>query len=205
MKKNNDIKFEPEEININNFLEQIKSFGKIYNIENTFKFNKCPINISNNKKYIVKGEKENIITKIGEFNWIGITCEPKLKESKEYKWKIKILKSEYKNIMFGAAPYDFDINTSFYDKYGWYMFCFKDYSHPKLFSGPPNNYNGLVTNLNKLNNEVEIVLDINKRSLKFIIDNDDKGESYKNIPIDKPIVPIVFLYNKDDSVEIIEC
>ena len=205
MNKNIEINFEPEEININNFLEQIKTFGKIYNTENTFKFNKCPININKNKKYVVKGENENIITKIEYTEWVGITCEPKLKDSKEYKWKIKILNSAYKNIMFGAAPFDFDINTSFYNKYGWYMFCFKDYSNPKLYSGPPNNYNGIKTNLNKLKDEVIIILDVNKRTLKFIIDNEDKGESYKNIPIEKPIVPVVFLYNKDDSVEILEC
>ena len=43
-------------------------------------------------------------------------------EKKEYKWKIKILKTENKNIMVGVAPYDFDINTSLY-KYGWYIYC----------------------------------------------------------------------------------
>jgi len=44
---------------------------------------------------------------------------------------------------------------------------------------------------------------MNKRALKFIIDNEDKGESYSDIPIDKPIFPAVLLYNKDDSVEIV--
>ena len=207
VKNNIKINFEPEEDNINKILEKIKSFGKICNIKSIshFKFNKCPINISKNKAYAVKGEKDNIITKTGYDEWVGISCEPKLKESKEYKWKIKILKSLYNNIMFGAAPFDFDINTSFYNEYGWYMFCFQDYQHPDLYSGPPNNYDGYKTNLNKLKDEVIIVLDINKRTLKFIIDNEDKGESYKNIPIEKPIVPVVFLYNKDDSVEILEC
>ena len=46
---------------------------------------------------------------------------------------------------------------------------------------------------------------MNKRTLKFIIDNEDKGESYSNIPIDKPIFPAIILYNKDDSIEIIKC
>ena len=46
---------------------------------------------------------------------------------------------------------------------------------------------------------------MNKRTLKFIIDNEDKGESYSDIPIDKPIFPAVLLYNKDDSVEIVKC
>ena len=206
--KNIEINFEPKENNINYFLENIQSFGKISISGDAciFKFNNCPLNISEDKKYKVEGDKENIVTKIGEKNqWVGITCEPKLRESKEYKWKIKILKSVYKNIMFGAAPFDFDINTSFYEKYGWYLFCFKDYKNPDLYSGPPNNYSGHKTNLNKVKDEIIIVLDISKRTLKFIIDNEDRGASYENIPIEKPIVPVIFLYNKDDSVEILEC
>ena len=43
------------------------------------------------------------------------------------------------------------------------------------------------------------------RSLKYIIDNEDKGESYKNIPLEKPIFPTVLLYNSNDSVQISEC
>ena len=44
-----------------------------------------------------------------------------------------------------------------------------------------------------------------KRTLKYIINNEDKGDSYNNIPIDKPLYPAVFLYNKNDSVQITEC
>ena len=44
-----------------------------------------------------------------------------------------------------------------------------------------------------------------KRTLKFIINNEDKGDSYSKIPIDKPIFPAVLLYDQNDSVEIIEC
>ena len=40
-----------------------------------------------------------------------------------------------------------------------------------------------------------------KRTLKFIIDNEDKGDAYTNIPLEEPIYPSVFLYYKDDSVE----
>ena len=46
---------------------------------------------------------------------------------------------------------------------------------------------------------------MNKRTLKFIINNEDKGESYTDIPIDKPLVPAVCLHNINDSVEILEC
>ena len=48
-------------------------------------------------------------------------------------------------------------------------------------------------------------MNMNKRTLKFIINNEDKGESYKDIPIDKPLVPAICLYKINDSIEIIEC
>ena len=41
------------------------------------------------------------------------------------------------------------------------------------------------------------------RTLKFLINNEDKGDSYSNIPIDKPIFPAVLLSSLNDSVEII--
>ena len=45
-------------------------------------------------------------------------------------------------------------------------------------------------------------MNMKKRSLKFIINNEDKGDSYTDIPLDKPIYPAVCLYNINDSVEI---
>ena len=47
-------------------------------------------------------------------------------------------------------------------------------------------------------------MNMKKRSLKFIINNEDKGDSYIDIPIDKPIFPAVILYHTNDSVEISE-
>ena len=52
-------------------------------------------------------------------------------------------------------------------------------------------------------NEIIVVLNFKKRSLKFIINNEDKGDSYTNIPIDKQLFPAIFLGNAKDSVEII--
>jgi len=59
-------------------------------------------------------------------------------------------------------------------------------------------------NLSKVNNEVVVVMNMKKRALKFIINNEDKGDSYTNIPIDKPLFPAIFLAHKDDSGEISE-
>ena len=89
---------------INHFLDKIKAFGRIYYENNHFKFKKCPININENRKYIITGEKGNILTKTGPDNWMGTICGNVLEKSKEYKWKIKILKTtKYQNIMVGVA------------------------------------------------------------------------------------------------------
>ena len=45
---------------------------------------------------------------------------------------------------------------------------------------------------------------MNKRTLKFILNNEDKGDSYSNSPVDKPIYPAVFLLDTNDSIEITE-
>ena len=31
-----------------------------------------------------------------------------------------------------------------------------------------------------------------------------KGDCYTDIPLDKPLIPAILLYNQDDSIEIIE-
>ena len=131
---------------------------------------------------------------------MGTICEYELDKSiEEHKWKIKILKTtQNKYIMVGVAPSDFDINSSDYSNCGWYFYC----SDSCLYSGPPFNYDGRGANLSKVNNEIIVVMNMKKRTLKFIINNEDKGESYTNIPMDKPIYPAVFLYNTNDSVEI---
>ena len=104
--------------------------------------------------------------------------------------------------MVGVAPSDFDINKSSYNTCGWYLYCY--FSQPTLYSGPPHNLSNAYTNLSAVNNEIIVVMNLKKRTLKFIINNEDKGDSYTNIPIDKPLFPAFFLHSKDDSVEITE-
>ena len=132
---------------------------------------------------------------------MGTICENELDKSiEEHKWKIKILKTYQKAIMIGVAPIDFDINSSNYSSCGWYYYCYNSC----LYSGPPFNYGGNKTNLSKVNEEIIVVMNMKKRTLKFIINNEEKGDSYTNIPIDKPLFPAVLLYDQNDSVEISE-
>ena len=152
------------------------------------------------KKYIVTGEKQNIITKIGQnSNYFGIKYEYQLNELKIYKWKIKILKSKCQAIIIGVAPYDFDINKSTYLQYGWYFNCYNG----GLYSGPPFNYNNKATNI-RVKDELIVEMNIPQKILKFMINNEENNASFSNIPLDKPIVPVVHLCDQNDSVEIIE-
>ena len=135
---------------------------------------------------------------------MGSICENELDKSKdEHIWKIKILKTSSYAIMIGIATSDFDFNRASYDtnnNFGWYYWCYSGV----LYSGPPHNYQNKGTNLKSQKNEVTVTMNVKKRSLKFIIEGEDKGDSYTDIPLNKPLFPSVLLYNKGDSVEIID-
>ena len=192
-----EFNFSPKETQLKEFMKSIGTFGKIY--YNIYSFKKCPTNIDDNRKYVISGYKNNIITKTGYNGWMGTICENELDKSiEEHKWKIKILKSQNKSIMVGVATSDFDILSSTQNTCGWYLSC----DNSKLYSGPPFKYDCLKTNLSKVKDEIIVVMNMKKRTVKFIINNEDKGDSYKDIPIDKPLFPAVCLVHKDDSVEI---
>ena len=93
-----------------NFLDTINNLGNIYDTKYSFK--ECPNNIKEGRKYILIGEKKNILKSISG-SWHGTICENELNKSiEEHTWKIKILKTQHKYIMVGVAPIDFDINSS---------------------------------------------------------------------------------------------
>ena len=196
------LNFYPDENDdLNTFLQKIRTFGCIFPNTDNFKFKKCPEKISKNKLYSVSGKRQNILTKSGEDGWVGVLCQNGLEKSREkYSWKIKILNSYNKTIMVGVAPIDFDINSSSYSNNGWYFYCYCS----SLYSGSPHNYNNRKTKFKKVREEIKIVLNMNNRTLKFIVDGEDNGETYSNIPTDKPLFPTVFLYHKNDSVKILE-
>ena len=202
--KDTEINFFPKEENeINKFLDNINQFGIInVNYMNIFKFKKCPSNLDKDRNYILSGEHQNILTKKGkDEEFTSVICENELKKDKEYIWKIRILKTKSYEINIGIAPIDFDFNSSQPFKNGWYFYCFDS----TLYSGPPHNYSSKKTNLKQPKNEVKVVMNMLKRTLKFIVDNEENGYVCTDIPLDKLISPSVTLYNIDDSVEIIEC
>ena len=108
---NINVKFVTEESKFNEIINLVKNIGKLN--YNNFKFKICPKNINENRKYIVSGEENNIITKTGTDKvWMYTICENILNKQKKYKWKVKILKTLNHEIKIGVAPLDFDINSS---------------------------------------------------------------------------------------------
>ena len=103
--------------------------------------------------------------------------------------------------MVGVAPIDFKSASSSFN-YGWYFHC----NSSKFYSGPPHNYKGKKTNIKKPNNEITLILNLTQKTLKFITDKEYiENDCYSELPIDKPFSPVVFLNNKNDSVQITEC
>ena len=199
---NKEFKFSPEDIQKHGILEQIKSFGNLLDVSYKYIFKKCPDNIQEDKKtFIITGENGNIMTRTAPFknwNWTGTTCLHQLEKGLEYKWKIKILKTNRKCVLVGVAPIDFIINQTSWHC-GWYMVC----SASTVFSGPPYNYSDYKGyNLPAVKDEVIVIMNMEKRTLKFIINGEDKGDQYTNIPIDKPLFPTVLLVDKDDTIQI---
>ena len=193
------MEFYPKGESLNNFLKSLSSYGKIS--LNNFQFKECPKQINKSREYILSGVDKNIITKTGSRSWTGTICEYELDKSiEEHKWKIKIIKTVNKHIMIGVAPIDFDIASSKYNNCGWYLYCYDS----TLYSGPPFNYSSKNTNLSGVKDEVVVVMNMKKRALRFIINNEDKGDSFTDIPIDKPISPSIFLIDINDSVEILD-
>ena len=198
------IVFNPEEEEVNEHVEKILNFGKVFSkkIDN-FSFKKCPNEVNETRKYIISGENNSILTKTGTKGWMGSICDITLDKKEEYKWKIKILKSESRAIMVGVAPFDFDIRSSLYD-YGWYLKC----GSLNLYSGPPHNYAKRkykkVDGIIKID-EITLIMNTKTKTLTFafILGNQEKNKSYNDIPMNKPLVPAVLLYDNDDCVEII--
>ena len=194
------IKFYPEENAQNEIYEKIKSFGKIsITSNNSYQFKECPPGLSDTRKYIVTGESKNIITKSGNGgDFAGTICEKALDKSIEiHRWKIKILKTKDREINIGVASDDFNQATPHWNK-GYFLYI----KQSSLYS---MNYSGKNINLKKVQNEVIVEVNMKNKTIKFIIDGDDKIVAYTNIPIDKPLFPAVILYTKNDSVEIINC
>ena len=114
-------------------------------------------------------------------------------------WDIKVIstKEDDNGLMLGVAPYD--INTSQgidnSENCGWYFSTFRR----NLYSGPPQNKRSAsYTQCDKIKNGDIITVTIDTRGAKgilsFSVNGMNLGPAYDNIPLDKLLVPVAFLY-----------
>ena len=171
----------------------------------------CPSKVAEKRKYTVDGNNSRIASKFSEgyFGYCTIIGDKQLPRDTVTSWSIKVLKSSGNDgycIEVGVAPSDIDQNKNNYDSCGWYFDCY----YSSLWSGPPHNYSGERYGPKRKNGKyvhtgssVGVVMDTAKGELSFVVNGVNFGVAYEGVPLDKPLVPCVVLYYKDDSVELV--
>lgn len=196
-------------------IKSIWSKPFVIQTENRFSdcvWKKCPINVEFVRRYSVYENNPRVAIKNGSDNEcctiIGdITIPP----NKITSWKIKVLKTKDNNgfwINVGVAPFDINQNESFNQiKCGWYIDC----GNSLLCSGCPrgcacrNNYTerGVVGSYVHNGDIVDVIMDTVKGELSYVVSGVNLGVAYKEVPLDKPLVPCVILRYEGESVELI--
>lgn len=135
---------------------------------------------------------------------IGTATLPRNKDSV---WSIVVHEAQKnmgKGVYVGVAPYDVDVNVPNQKKCGWYMYCLNQ----TLWSGPPFGYRSKKFSGSTggvFLGEVSLLLNTTNKpaSLAFKAGNwQGFYVAYKNIPMDKPLVPAVVIENVNTVVSI---
>lgn len=171
----------------------------------------CPSDIDANMRYAVNELNFKVAKRVGEglYKYCTIIGTATLPPSRVNSWNVKILESvrnDGQGIFVGVAPAD--INQGDDDnrnKCGWYYDCYNS----SLFSGPPHSYKGKEYGPRKrkgkyvrAGDSVGVVMDMVKGEASFTVSGVNYGVAYTGIPIDKPLVPCVFLRYQNDTVEL---
>lgn len=174
----------------------------------------CKEGVFASKKYAVSPENPRVVRSL--YTACGSGCavvgRAALPSGKTTAWKIKILGSHSNDgagLEVGIAPFDVGKDDGCaHGQYGWYLRC-EDFT---LWSGPPHNFRMRPYALKKtfkekakVGCEVGVSVDMLNGSLGFEVNGKNLGTAYEAIPMNKPIVPVVVLSHRDDSVEIIPC
>ena len=171
----------------------------------------CPSGVDKKKKYSTSKKSPRVATKTGgDYGFCTIIGNTPLSLKKISSWSIRVLRSKKNNgndIYVGVAPFAVDQdNGNNHYSCGWYYHCYNS----TLVSGPPQNYKDKGYGLRRKDEEyvhagdtVGVSMNTRKGDLSFVVDGVNLGVAYKDIPLDRPLVPCVILGNQDDSVELI--
>ena len=191
------IYFFPEDENINELEESIKTFGDIFEDENFhFKFkNGNNYNIAKNNMLATKSSVGN-----------GWNCliygDKEIPKNRVSKWKIKINANQTSkgstDFLIGIGPKSFKGNS--YDE--CWSICTNGYNVCLFNKNQTSNYDNLKYNIKK-DDIIEVIVDRKEGNLSFAINDNNYGIAYSNIPKEDTLYPTVILWEKGLSVEII--
>lgn len=168
----------------------------------------CPEGVFSELKYTVDPSNRRVVTK-HKRDWGTVVGDTLLRQNETTSWSIKILKTRDfpTGIFVGVAP--FDITQSYgsyvWNKCGWYLECF----HSELCAGPPHSFRQVKYGPRRGDQQhicagdiVGVVMDTTKGELSFSLNGVNHGVAYEGIPLDKPLVPCVLLW-EGDSIELL--
>ena len=195
-----NIKFFPENEQIDELSEKIKQFGEIMDEENNllnFKFQS-----GENYKVTNNGL---IATKIGKNDWnCVIFGDKEVPKNKISKWKIKIIQDkknkDYSDIFIGIGPLLFKGNAQFDEC--WSIFSHGNKIALKMQKNQILNYNNHKENLKK-DDIIEVIVDRKLGNLSFAINDINYGIACSTIPKEDIFYPTKGLYETGLSVEIV--
>ena len=171
----------------------------------------CPDTVNAIRRCVPDPRNPKIATMLGNGGWGTIMGNMTLPANKVTSWDIKILQSETNDgdgILIGVAPFDIDQGYERNTKRGWYLHCWDS----TLWSGLPHNYDlpgksygprRGCGNYIQAGGVVGVVMDTSEGDLSFIINDVNFGVAYEDVPLDKPLVPVILPYHERDSFEII--
>lgn len=119
--------------------------------------------------------------------------------------RLCVMKTDFSNngVSVGIAPadYKFEYGEDPRNECGWYL----NFFNTRLYSGPPQNFsseNYGHRNDIRPGDIITIVANLEGKEgvLSFKINDDDLGVAFDDIPLDKPLVPVVYFYGYDESL-----
>lgn len=115
-------------------------------------------------------------------------------------WGVKVIKSWSMDIYVGVAPCDiYYINPKDIAIYGWYIHL----RSGSLYSSAPHNFAGIrfvQKGSIKQGDVIGCQVNMDEKSISFSVNGKFEGVAYNEIFADIPLVPVVLLKNRGDSV-----
>ena len=186
----------------------------------------CPESVDQSRRYALSGLPgtpptpqlqltSDVATKVGDFCHSTVIGKASLPHQGVTTYTIRIVNSrdgDGRDMWVGIAPYTIDQNVgnANVEHCGWYFNCYNGC----LSSGPPHcfnhrNYAGTILGakfkegkLVKNRSKVIVTFDSAAGTLAFACKGRQFGTAFEGVPLDVPVVPVVLLYYKGDSVEI---